>query len=704
MYFQWEIPDQNIVVLSLIFRTLLKRKNAGSVLSRTVQRSVQRSDAEREIHLPPKPLPPTIRQTPVLESNQQVRDNALHHDSFHAGTLGDNIRFWKSMTSDRYILRAIQGYMLEFSEDPSPLYGKQPSFQRFSQEEQFLILAEINKLLKLGVVEAAAHSNDEVVSPIFLTPKKDGSKRMILNLKELNRYMDYKHFKMENIHKVKEILYQNYFMASVDLEKAYYSVPIHPDHRRYLRFEFMGQLYQYCVLPNGISTAPYLFTKVLRVIFSALRQQGNSSIVYIDDSLLVGETYQQCLKSVHDTVDLLQKAGFFINWEKSVLKPSQTIEFLGFTLNSKTMTLSVGDAKVENLCRKTSSILSAKRPVSIREVASAIGTIISVLPAFVYGKRHYRALESCKISALKISGGDFSKPCPINKKAIWDLEYWLNNSSTDNGNSIRIIQASLEVFTDASMSMWGVSFDETTYSQQWSSSDLDYCNHHINALEALAVFYTLDKFCDTFNDKAIMVRCDNVTTVNYINEKGGHSSVICNDIACRIWDLCRSYNIVLKAAHIAGGDNSSADFLSRLDNKKNTEWSLSNAVFGKIVDCFGLPAIDLFASQHNAKCHRYISWCPDNHAIGIDAFTFEWDFQELTYAFPPFSLIGRVVMKRSAVMNPAYPVILVYPDWPCQTWYAPLQKLLRNRMVLPEQPFTRTHPLGKSLHLMCGLI
>ena len=172
---------------------------------------------------------------------------------------------------------------------------------------------------------------------------------MILNLKELNRYMDYKHFKMENIHKVKEILYQNYFMASVDLEKAYYSVPIHPDHRKFLRFEFMGQLYQYCVLPNGISTAPYLFTKVLRVIFSALRQQGNSSIVYIDDSLLVGETYQQCLKSVHDTVDLLQKAGFFINWEKSVLEPSQTIEFLGFTLNSKTMTLSVGDAKVENL-------------------------------------------------------------------------------------------------------------------------------------------------------------------------------------------------------------------------------------------------------------------------------------------------------------------------------------------------------------------
>ena len=300
-------------------------------------------------------------------------------------------------------------------------------------------------------------------------------------------------------------------MASVDLEKAYYSVPIHPDHRKFLRFEFMGQLYQYCVLPNGISTAHYRFTKILRVVFSALRQQGNSLIVYIDDSLLVGETYQQCLKSVHDTVDLLQKAGFFINCDKSVLKPSQTS--LGFTLNSKNMTISVGDAKVENLCRKYRNILNSKRPISIQEVASAIGTIISVLTTFVYGKRHYRALESCKISALKISGGDFSKPCPINEKAIWDLDYWLNNSSRDNGNSICDIQASLEVFTDASMSMWGASFDETTYSQQWSYSDLDYCNHHINALEALAVFYTLDKFCDIFNDKAIMVRCDNVTTV-----------------------------------------------------------------------------------------------------------------------------------------------------------------------------------------------
>ena len=81
------------------------------------------------------------------------------------------------------------------------------------------------------------------------------------------------------------------------------------------------------------------------------------------------------------------------------------------------MTKSVGDAKVENLCRKSRNILNAKRAVSIQEVPSAIGTIISVLPAFVYGKRQYRALESCKISAFKNFRRRFLKAMPYQQKS-----------------------------------------------------------------------------------------------------------------------------------------------------------------------------------------------------------------------------------------------------------------------------------------------
>ena len=48
-------------------------------------------------------------------------------------------------------------------------------------------------------------------------------------------------------------------MASVDLKDAHYSVPIHQEHQKYLKFEWQGQLYQFICLPNGLACAPRLF-------------------------------------------------------------------------------------------------------------------------------------------------------------------------------------------------------------------------------------------------------------------------------------------------------------------------------------------------------------------------------------------------------------------------------------------------------------
>ena len=50
-------------------------------------------------------------------------------------------------------------------------------------------------LLKKGVIKETFHEPGEFISPVFLTPKSDGSVRLILNLKKLNEFMPYIHFK-----------------------------------------------------------------------------------------------------------------------------------------------------------------------------------------------------------------------------------------------------------------------------------------------------------------------------------------------------------------------------------------------------------------------------------------------------------------------------------------------------------------------------
>ena len=78
------------------------------------------------------------------------------------------------------------------------------------------------------------------ISPIFLAPKSDGSFRTILNLKKLNDYMPYIHFKMETMKSVLNLITSNCYMAKSD---AYYSIPILPEHQKFLKFSLQGKLY-----------------------------------------------------------------------------------------------------------------------------------------------------------------------------------------------------------------------------------------------------------------------------------------------------------------------------------------------------------------------------------------------------------------------------------------------------------------------------
>ena len=95
---------------------------------------------------------------------------------------------------------------------------------------------------------------------------------MILNLKGLNSHIEYHHFKMDSLWSAARLMTPQCYMASLDLKDAYYSVPIADEHRKYLRFYWKGQLFQYTCLPNGLSSAPRYFAIILKPVYSTLRK------------------------------------------------------------------------------------------------------------------------------------------------------------------------------------------------------------------------------------------------------------------------------------------------------------------------------------------------------------------------------------------------------------------------------------------------
>lgn len=89
---------------------------------------------------------------------------------------------------------------------------------------------------------------------------------------------------METLQHVAELQRYAYFTL-VDLKNAYFSIPIHHASRKYLKFIWKGTLYEFTCLPFGLSSAPRVFTKIMKPVFSYLRSMGICCFYYIDDSL-----------------------------------------------------------------------------------------------------------------------------------------------------------------------------------------------------------------------------------------------------------------------------------------------------------------------------------------------------------------------------------------------------------------------------------
>ena len=245
-------------------------------------------------------------------------------NKFHGGNISSQILNWKRTTKDKVLLDIIQhGLKLRIVDKP---VTNAPFEHPRSIDETAIINGEIQKLLRKQVIEEVANdTNTGYYSNLFTNRKKDGTYRTILNLKKINEYCTTEHFKMESIKNVINMLKPGMFLASIDIKDAFYSVLIFPGHRKYLRFIWKEKIYQFLAMPNGYIDVMRISNKLLKPVFASLHELGYESSVYVDDSLLLAQTCQECFDNVLATVYLLQELGFVIHPTKSIFVPTQKI-------------------------------------------------------------------------------------------------------------------------------------------------------------------------------------------------------------------------------------------------------------------------------------------------------------------------------------------------------------------------------------------
>ena len=570
-----------------------------------------------------------------------------------------------------------------------------------SEAENTEVDKVISSFLQRKII-AITNSNDGYFSHLFTRPKKDGRIRTILNLKGLNKHCRVTHFKMETIQNVKNMLEPGMYLASVDLQDAFYSIPIHPTQTKFFKFLWNGQQYEFLRLPNGYCDASRVFTKVLKVPFAILRQEGHLSVIYIDDSLLMGSTYQLCAQNVSRTVQLLQSLGFTLNTSKCELVPKQSAIFLGFKFDSVSMTIELTKDKKQRIF-EMASVIANNPHVPIRKLSSLLGNIVAALPAIPYGKLNYRKIEAEKIEALYENAFNYESYMLLSQEALTEIDWWRVNIMTQECSLAPTPPVDYTIFTDASLQGWGAHDGHTTLNGRWSNWEKLF---HINILELMAIKIAVTSL---IKDTHIHIRImsDNTTAISYINKMGGVKSMIANDIAKDIWNSCIAHGAWISAAHVPGVENDIADQASR-QFQDHAEWMLDNNLFQVICDRWGTPSLDMFASRTNHKLDRYVSRYPDAEAYAVDCFSLDW-YHEFPYLFPPFSssLIWRI--RTKIIQDEVDRAVLIVPNWVSQNWYPALMKMARDHIVIPSSrlvlPGTeKKHPMAPKLKLLALLI
>lgn len=159
---------------------------------------------------------------------------------------------------------------------------------------------------------------------------------------------------------------------------------IFPPHRKYLSFSWRFsnsqiRYFQFNVLPFGLSSACYVFTKLLGPLVKCWCGFGYSSVVSLDDCITGRRSCHLAMRTSNQVRQDLKSCGLTVNEKKCMWFPMQIGEWLGMIINTISMTFVVPQKKLEKISSSVDSILSKSHSlVTAKELACIAGQIISM--------------------------------------------------------------------------------------------------------------------------------------------------------------------------------------------------------------------------------------------------------------------------------------------------------------------------------------
>ena len=219
-----------------------------------------------------------------------------------------------------------------------------------------------------------------VISPLSVSTSSCGKKRLILDLRYLNSHVFKEYIRFDDLRSFESYLNKDSFLYKFDLKKGYHHIDICSEHQTYLGFSWVinGELkyFVFTVLPFGLTSAPYIFTKVLCPILNLWHSRGIQISLFLDDGIGIEKCYEKAITNSNYVKSSLQQAGFVLNIEKSIWEPCKHLTWLGITIDLHKNKLFIPKERISSIKLYIDTILNTPF-TSARILSRLVGKLIS---------------------------------------------------------------------------------------------------------------------------------------------------------------------------------------------------------------------------------------------------------------------------------------------------------------------------------------
>ena len=473
-------------------------------------------------------------------------------------------------------------------------------------------------------------------------------------------------------------------------------MPINPDHTKYLSFVWNGKVFQFKVLCFGIKNAPFIFNRLglqLRKFFS---REGVSIIIYIDDILVISDSFHKCLKDAQFVVNKLVELGLHIKLEKCSLHPNQSFFFLGFLWDTNTMTCQLPGEKLTIIKSLGEEVLSQER-VTVKTLQRLLGRIISTRPAVQMSRARSRGIQRLILDNYR----DRSSAKKLVRLTAWareDINWWRNLPITECNMSLKsiLVWQSLRLATDAMDTAIGSVFLGEEF---YEVLDSKVARQTIAHKEWIAFSRTVLPNLDVLRNAVVSWHVDNMNVRQaWLNSGTIKDKWLCREVI-KMQILLYNQNTRIIPVYIRSAQHLHADYVSQ--NKALPDWHLSKNVARKLFKVIGFPQVDLMATNKSKQVQRYYAPLSDEGALAIDAFTQDWDRFILSYIFPHPPMV-ELILNRIHQSSRNSRFILIMPWRTAAVWFPKALKLATQIPIRLPVSWNTVVELGESDCLPVG--